>query len=439
MDVVGSVTDREGRRAERSVVAREVALFAASGLAAVALLGLAGVELLQRTGRGEAIRDAKKVSSLAAEGIVEPYIERGALSGNAVQRARLDRAVRRHVLTGGVVRVKIWSRDGRILYSDEPRLVGQRYRLGGAEQASIGNGKVDAEVSDLAKPENRFERRYDKLLEVYLPIVGPHGQPILFETYSRYSSVAASGRRLWLSFAPAILGTLFLLELAQVPLAWRLARRLRAGQEERETLLRRAIDASDVERRRVARDLHDGAVQSLAGVSYTLTAAAEHVDGEAAAVMREAAADTRRTIRELRTLLVDIYPPDLHKTGLAAALRDLLAPLPRRGIETSLELDDDAPSLPPELEQLLFRCAQEAVRNVVTHSHARRVEVKLDLNGGAALTVSDDGRGFDVDAASDGHFGLRLLRDLAHDAGGSVEIASDPSLGTTVRVEAPLP
>jgi signal transduction histidine kinase len=292
-------------------------------------------------------------------------------------------------------------------------------------------------VSDLARPENRFERRYGKLLEVYLPIRDRNGRPLLFEAYQRYSSVAASGRHLWLAFAPAIAGVLILLWLVQMPLAFRMARRIRRGQEEREALLRRAIEASDVERRRVARDLHDGAVQSLAGVSYALSAAAERTNGEAADTMHEAAADTRRTIRELRTLLVDIYPPDLHRTGLGQALRDLVAPLPRRGISTNVDVDDGQ-SLPPEVEAFLFRCAQEAIRNVVAHSHASHVDVRLALNGGAELTIADDGRGFDVVEAPDGHFGLRLLRDLARDAGARVDVESAPARGTMVRVEAPL-
>ena len=438
MDLVGFVSGERGRRVERRPVAPAIAKFAASGLAAVVLVGVFGVELLQRIGRSEAIRDAKKTAALAGNGVVQPYVSRGALDGNHRELDGLDRAVRETVLTGGVVRVKIWSADGRILYSDEPRLMGSRYELGADDVEALRDGRIDAEVSNLGEPENRFERRYGKLLEVYLPIHDRNGRPLLFETYSRYSSVAASGRHMWVSFLPAIVAALVLLWLVQVPLAWGMARRIRRGQEEREALLRRAIDASDVERRRIARDLHDGAVQSLAGVSYGLDAAAEHAEPAAAATMRESAADTRRTIRELRTLLVDIYPPDLHRTGLGRALEDLVAPLPRRGIAATVEVDaDDA--LPPEVEALLFRCAQEALRNVVAHSGATRVDVRLSVNGSAALTIADDGRGFDSTRAPEGHFGLRLLRDLAADTGAQLEIESAPSRGTTVRVEAPLP
>src|SRR4051812_49909078 len=99
----------------------------------------------------------------------------------------------------------------------------------------------------------------------------------MLETCLRLSSVAASGRRIWLSFLPALVLALLLLELLQVPLAWSLLRRVQAGQLEREALLRRAVDASDAERRRIAADLHDGVVQTLASVSYGLAAVDERL------------------------------------------------------------------------------------------------------------------------------------------------------------------
>src|SRR6185437_1259027 len=146
-----------------------------------------------------------------------------------------------------------------------------------------------------------------------------------------------------MSLLPALLGALVILYLVQVPLAYSLARRLRARQREREALLRSAIDASDLERRRIAADLHDSAVQRLAGVSLSLAAAGSRNgregssgDEELRAAVREAAAETRETIRELRTLLVDIYPPTLQRSGLTAALSDLVAPLRAAGITVTL-------------------------------------------------------------------------------------------------------
>ncbi len=186
--------------------------------------------------------------------------------------------MRSRVVVDPVVRVKLWTPDGRIVYSDEHRLIGSRYSLSAEDRASFSSKEVDAEISDLGRPENRFEKRFHKLLEVYFPVHTPSGKPLLFESYIRYSSVSATGRRIWLPFLLTLIVALAVLWIVQIPLAARLERRLRARQREREELLVRAIEASDVERRRIAADLHDGAVQDLAGISYSLDVAANQAE-----------------------------------------------------------------------------------------------------------------------------------------------------------------
>jgi signal transduction histidine kinase len=182
-------------------------------------------------------------------------------------------------------------------------------------------------------------------------------------------------------------------------------------------------------------------VQNLAGVSFNLTAASQSVGTatpqETNEVLTEAASDTRRAIRELRSLLVDIYPPDLHRTGLEAALRDLVAPLAPRGIDADLDVPERL-DLTPAAETLLYRSAQEALRNVVKHAGATHVRLSVQQDDGVArLTVSDDGRGFDPEHVGDGHMGLQLLTDLAREAGGELSVDSSPDGGTRVRVEVP--
>jgi two-component system, NarL family, sensor kinase len=416
--------------------------FAASGLAATIVIGLVTLAAARQIGTDEAIRDAKQISRFAGEGIVAPALERGVVAGDPQALARLDRIVRERVLRDDIVRVKLWDADGRIAYSDEPRLIGSRYPLDEEERASLRdpNAPVDAEVSDLSRPENRFERDEKKLLEVYLPVHDVTGHALMFEAYQRYSAVSASSRRMWLAFAPAVLGALLVLQLVNLLLARGLARRLQRGQREREALLNRALEASNAERRLIAADLHDGVVQDLVGVSYALAAEAERTDGgEAGDALRRGAATTRDSVRALRTLLVDIFPPSLHRAGLAAALGDLARTSSARGIETTLDMPD-APELSDATEQLLYRCAQEALRNAHKHSGAARARVALRTTAETAvLTVHDDGRGFDTSVLEtrrdEGHFGLTMLSDLVRDAGGRLEL--DTSDGTTVRVELP--
>jgi signal transduction histidine kinase len=409
----------------------------ASGLTAVVVVSLLGVWLFSRAGEAEAIRDAEDQTRIAAEGSVEPAVSDALLRGDARALDTLDRVIQERVLSDpSIVRVKIWARPGRIVYSDEPRLIGALYPMSAADLAELTVSRVDAHVTDLSKPENRFEREFGRLLEVYMPIRTPSGEPLRFEAYYRSSFISARGARIFRLFAPVMLGALVLLALIQLPLAWRLATRIRKGQEERERLLKRAIDASDRERRRIAHDLHDGVVQELAAVSYSLSAAAEAAPAPLDEELREAAAETRQGIRQLRTLLVEIYPPELHRAGLAAALGDLLTQA--RGIETSLDADPEV-HLRGETEALLFRVAQEALRNVIKHADATHVAVTVGRSDGRVrLLVADDGNGFDpAQVDGNGHFGLRMLAELVRDSGGRLEVDSAPGSGSRVSVEVP--
>lgn len=427
-------------------VSRAVLQFVVTGLIALVLVAVGTTLLSRQASRREALRDARSVTGVLGTKVIQPNIDDGVLAGEPATLARLDQVVRSRVILAPLVRVKIWTATGRIVYSDERRLIGSTYDLGRHEQEALRAGITKADVSDLSEPENRFERGQGPLLEVYLPVHTSTGVPLLFETYSRYGSVSDRSREVWLAFAPITFGALLLLQLVQVPLAWSMARRVRQGQYERELLLRRAIAASDAERRRIASDLHDGVVQELAGASFVLAGAADRAaavsEPEVSGALQRAAGGVRQSIRALRSLLVEIYPPNLRSAGLAAALSDLVAPLSSRGIETRLDLPPSV-ELPEEIEALVFRVAQEAVRNVANHAGARTAVVRVTVTSTrAVLTVTDDGHGFEPAAVGDhaatGHFGLVVLRDIAADAGADLRLDSAPGQGTCVRLEVPL-
>jgi len=424
-----------------------VAQFALSGLLAAVAIGAIGMEVGRRIGTQTAIEDAKQTARLAGDGIVAHAVTPAVAQGDPRALAELDALMREHVLRDGVVRVKLWAADGRIVYSDEAGLIGRRFELGAAQLAAVRHGTgVEVEVSELARPENRFEDSSErKLLEVYHPIRGADGERYLFEAYQRFSAVAAGGDRLWTAFAPAMVGTLLLLQLVNLPLARSLARRLRRTTEQREALLRRAVAASETERRGIAADLHDGVVQDLVGVCLDLDARAGELAAagheEASSTLRAGAAQTRHGVRALRTLLVDIYPPRLEQAGLVATLEDLAATATSRGLRTAvaapqrLELDDAT-------SRILFRCAQEALRNAVKHSRANRAWITLGADGtSAVLEVGDDGTGFDdalaAAAPAGGHVGLQALTDLVREAGGRLGVTSTPGAGATVTVTLP--
>ena len=156
-----------------------------------------------------------------------------------------------------------------------------------------------------------------------------------------------------------------MLELVQIPLAWSMARRLQASQQDRERLLRHALDASDAERRRIASDLHDGVVQELTGVSLALAAQGRQRDRSAGNRCSKPRRPSASSIKSLRSLLVEIYPPNLQEEGLQSAIGDLLSGLDARGVSTRLDADLGRDRIDLEASASSYRVAQEALRNVV--------------------------------------------------------------------------
>jgi two-component system NarL family sensor kinase len=435
--------DEPTRRRSR-VISRAVLQFALTGLAALLMVGIGAILVIEDRSKQEAARDARQLTSAIGIGLVAPRLGDDLLAGDPRALDRLDRYLdtRIRTLEPSVVRIKLWDADGRIVYSDEPRLIGRTFVLDGDERAALTSGEVLTELSDLRAPENRYDRGNGDLLEVYLPLDTPSGERVLFELYLPYSAVAADAREIWDDFAPVLVAALLLLWLVQLPLAWSLARRLQRGQREREALLVRAMEASDSERRRIAGNLHDGVVQDMAGLSLTLAAAAHRTDdADVAPLLSGAARSTRQSIRQMRSLLVDIYPANLHTAGLRSVLEDLLAPLASRGLATHVAVEDDL-SAAPEVEQLVYRTAQESLRNVLRHAGARSVELRAGRIGGIVeLVVEDDGRGCPADAVrrarADGHLGLSMLIDRAATLGGDLTVDARPGRGTRVTLEVP--
>jgi two-component system, NarL family, sensor kinase len=432
-------------KSRRTDVTAPLLRFFLTGLAAVIVVGVLAVVLLRQAAHDEAIRDARATARLAGTGIVGPAVTDALLRGDEQAIREMDALVRREIRRDGVVRVKLWTQDGKVVYSDQRSLIGETFPVE-EDSRELKIGQAEAELTDLSRDENRQDGLSGELLEVYMPIQTDSGQRLVFELYEEASSIGTDAKKTLVAFLPALIGALIVLQLLQLPLAHSLVSRLQRTRAEREALMLRAIAASDTERRRIASDLHDGVVQDLAGTSYALAAAADRVDAqepaEASQVLRDAAHQTRRSIRQLRSLLVDIYPPDLHRAGLAAALSDLVAPLESRGLDTKLELPPSL-RLQPDTEALMFRTAQEALRNVIQHSGADRVDVSVELfDHRAGLKIHDDGRGFTAadaeEARDDGHLGLRVLADMAQDAGGRLEISSEPGEGTRVWLEVPV-
>jgi two-component system, NarL family, sensor kinase len=421
---------------------RPVAQFSVAGLIAVVLLIVGAGWLSKKAATDEAIADARRMTQILGQSVAEPEISEPMVDPTSPRQAaaidRFDAITRHRLLVGDVLRVKLWNADGTIVYSDATELIGQTFGLDEEERDVLEHGGTDAEVSDLSKPENVDERSFGRLLEVYSQIWTPKGEPLLFEAYYSYDVVSQRSDDIQASFRPITVAGLLIFTLLIVPLVWILARRLDKAAAERERLLTAAVEASAVERRRIARDLHDGVVQDLAGLSFAASAASRDLTDrpDLAARMESLGVGVRSSLRTLRSLLVEIYPPELRTEGLAAALDDLVSPAIAAGIVVELAVDDTA-GAGDDAIGLVWRTAQETVRNAVRHGRPEHLRVTVSTTPQSlVLVVEDDGRGFDPSAVPrDGHLGLRALRDLIREMGADLSIESSPGDGTTVRME----
>lgn len=209
-------------------------------------------------------------------------------------------------------------------------------------------------------------------------------------------------------------------------------------------LFERSRELSVVEERnRLARDLHDSVTQTLFSVVLNAEAAVTMVDrdGAQARPQLEKVRDLARdALQEMRSLIFELRPAELEADGLVATLRKHIDVLQRvRRVEIELDVRGER-RLAPDVEQGLFRIAQEALNNALKHAAPHRIGIGIDLAGGSTkLTVRDDGIGFDPSSpqATSKRLGLTSMRERAEALGGELRIESSPGGGTTVCVEVP--
>ncbi|MDQ3875226.1 MAG: GAF domain-containing sensor histidine kinase [Actinomycetota bacterium] len=205
--------------------------------------------------------------------------------------------------------------------------------------------------------------------------------------------------------------------------------------------LRRIVQAQELERHRLARELHDETGQALTSILLGLKTIEEARDREA---MREATQEVRErvvtTLQDVRRLAVELRPKVLDDFGLVSALERLTETFQEQtGLSVDLEAGTAGERLPGEIETALYRIVQEALTNVVKHARATRVSVLLTRRDGSiAVVVEDDGLGFEPADAGDGGFGLVGIRERIELLGGRLGLESSRGTGTTLVAEVPL-
>jgi two-component system, NarL family, sensor kinase len=227
----------------------------------------------------------------------------------------------------------------------------------------------------------------------------------------------------------------------------RLFQRLIEGERRFRGLAKAVWKVQEDERRRLARELHDGLGQTLTALTNQLERLQQKLDGRApddvAARLADSVEMARLALNESRELSRLIRPPVLDDLGLASALSWLARTLEQRaGLHVELSLTGIEDRLDPELETLVFRIVQEALTNVLRHAGADSARVAVARSAGLlVLRVSDSGRGFDTQGALGGAAtgsGLRGMRDRLELFGGKLEIISAAGQGTLVSAAIPL-
>jgi signal transduction histidine kinase len=205
--------------------------------------------------------------------------------------------------------------------------------------------------------------------------------------------------------------------------------------------LRRVVEAQELERARLARELHDETGQALTSILLGLKGLEDTVSTaearEGVVALRELVVST---LQDVRRLAVELRPSALDDFGLVPALERLAASLEEQsGLAVDVEAQLGPERLPPDAETALYRIVQEALTNVVKHASAGRVSITLVRKEGSAVAViEDDGRGFEPGSTRSGALGLAGMRERVGLVGGRLSVESTPGSGTTLVAEVPV-
>ena len=419
--------------------------FVVRSVLAAVLVGVATLLVARSMSERVAIDEARTRGDAFARAVAAPMVTAAVRNGSAPETAAFASVMEGRLRQGSIVHMKLWGVDGTVLWSDEAALIGRTFRLEEPVRSQAGGSFTHAELSDLSRPENASETSEDKLLEVYVGTTDADGVPMIFETYWSAARLHDHEQQLLGVIAPLSLGGQLLLLLLMVPLGVFLARTATHTMRERNRMLHHALSASDLERRRVSELLHDGVIQDLAGLGYTLPTATQHLPdgpetGRVRDILDRATALIRHDVTALRRMLIDTYPPSLEVGELGRPIHELAAKAEESGVVVSVEILVDAP---PALDtnRLVYRIVREALLNVVAHSGGNRAWVRIAADSERVeVSVRDNGVSVGTADPGDqesGHFGLRLLSDTVGDLGGELTIETLDTGGTVLKASFP--
>ncbi|MGL5865854.1 MAG: sensor histidine kinase [Dermatophilaceae bacterium] len=420
------------------IVRRAIRRFVALSVATLVILGVGTTLVCRQIASTAALTEATARGAALARTVAAPLVDERVREQDAAAIARFDTVLRRSMKVGSVSHVRLWTPEGRVLWSDEPHLVGRSYDLDPGTADLLDRQGTVAELSAL---DHTGTGRAD-LLQVNAGTRDADGMPLLFQVYFTTDEMRARERAVLGAVLPIALGGLLLFQVAVMPLTLALARRVEHQERQRLRLLRQTVLTTHRERLRIARDLHDGVVQDLAGLRYALPMIAAQLPDTAQAqtarvLVDQAGVILARDVESLRSLLVDIHPPSLHGAALRDALEDVADRTRRAGPEVSIDMPEH-PDWSVDVARVLYRIVQEALRNVVAHAGAAHAWVVLVSAGDAVrVSVADDGCGLPP-TVPPGHVGLRLLGDHLDDLGGALDLGRRTGGGTVLTAHVPV-
>ncbi len=409
-----------------------------------------GERVLQRTAG---------ITALYVDSVVGPHLQTLALDDRwlvPADRDALDRLMSETGLGQGVVLFKVWSVDGRILYSPDRALIGQQF---GADDALLraGRGEVNADMSDLSQPENVHERQqFSRLVEVYAPVRRESGGQVIAvnEFYllpdALDAEIGAAQLRSW--GVVGVVGVITYLLMAGIVKSGSDTIRRQQGElqgqvgELRELLGQnarlqervrlaagRTTTLNEQALRRISADLHDGPGQALALALLRLDSLESSVDARSPDFATVHGA-VRDALNEVRSISAGLRLPELGPLELSAVAERAI------GTHIDRQLGRLPRCAPLEIKIALLRTLQESLSNASRHGAGQDVAVDLKMDrDGLLLEVADSGPGFDLNAlATSRGLGLAGMRERAQLLGGSFQVESRPGSGTRVRVRWPL-
>jgi len=416
------------------------------------------------------------VTSMFLDGAVTPHVQSLANADrlDGADQVALDRMLSGSHLGEHIVALKIWGRNGRIMYnSADPSLVGQVYPMK-RSLASAFAGELRSRIVEKSELANEFKNlQWSRLIETYAPLRAENDRSVLAVAgFFQAADNLEQGVRVaqWRSWG--VHGAVTLAMLALLATLVRKANRTIAAQQrelgekvnqltallvQNEQLhdrvnraAARTMALNEQFLRNIATDLHDGPGQGLALASMRIESLAEVCGncGHSAGSNRSVTEDfstihlaLQSALADLRAILRGLQLPEIEKFSVAETFQRAVDDHQRKtGVAASLAFDHAPEEAPLPVRITLFRVLQESLANGFRHGGGCNQRVRVSgSTASLSVVVADDGKGFDPRALKpDGHFGLDWMRERVELMGGSFEVDSGIGRGTMVRVTLPL-